>query len=151
MRPTAIIKTLLTPLLAALLAAAPLGLHAEDTVQSLRGADVQAPDAETVTPKLIVDRAPVKRNYAQQPPVIPHEVDDYKITNTSNRCLDCHSWSDAEEGGPTKVSRTHFKDQSSTDDANLSQRRHFCIQCHVPQTDAKPVVENSFMPATALK
>ena len=158
MKPTAriILKAFLTPLLAWLLMVAPLSLHAalnDDTakIQSLRGTDVQAPDAETVIPKLIVDREPVKRNFDQQPPLIPHEVEDYKITNNFNKCLQCHSWMDAEEGGPTKVSRTHFKDKSSTDDSNLSARRYYCKLCHIPQTDAKPLVENTYKPANALK
>ena len=145
-----IIQKLLTPLLACLLLVAPV--HATEgvaQVQSLRGTDVQASDPETVPFKLIVDREPVKRNYEKQPPVIPHEVENYKITQSFNKCLECHSWTDAEEGGPTKVSRTHFKDSSSTDDANLSKRRYFCVLCHVPQTDAKPLVENSFKPAKA--
>ena len=98
---------------------------------------------------MIGDREPVKRNFDQQPPLIPHEVEDYKITKTANKCLQCHSWMDAEEDGPTKVSQTHFKDRSSTDDANLSTRRWFCVQCHIPQTDAKPLVENSYKSAKA--
>lgn len=156
MKPTAriIIKTLLTPMLAGLLAAGSLVGCAALTenmakVQSLRGTDVQTPDADTVLPKLVVDREPVKRNYAQQPPLIPHEVEDYKISNNFNKCLQCHSWMDTEEGGPTKVSRTHFKDNNSTDDSNLSARRYYCKLCHVPQTDAKPLVENSYKPAQA--
>ncbi|BAN97353.1 hypothetical protein E05_25870 [Plautia stali symbiont] len=31
--------------------------------------------------------------------------------------------------------------------STVSPRRYFCLQCHVPQTDAKPVVENTFKPA----
>jgi cytochrome c-type protein NapB len=35
--------------------------------------------------------------------------------------------------------------------ANVSARRYFCVQCHVPQTNAKPLVENTFQPVEALK
>jgi len=149
----AIIRNLRTILLAGLLAAAPFNLHAategEARVQSLRGADVQALDPDTAVFTLIMDREPVKRNFDKQPPLVPHPVEDYKITLTANKCLECHSWTDAEEDGPTKFSRTHFKDSSSTDDANLSKRRYFCVQCHVAQTDAKPLVENSYKPPKA--
>ena len=29
--------------------------------------------------------------------------------------------------------------------ADVSPRRYFCTQCHVPQADAKPLVGNSFV------
>ena len=147
-----ITKKMLRPLFIILLVAASLAGCAALTekvanVQSLRGIDVPTLDAETVLPKTITNREPVKRNYDQQPPLIPHDVADHKITKTSNECLFCHTWKDADENSPTKVSRTHFKDYSSTDDANLSSRRWFCVQCHVSQTDAKPLVGNSYKPA----
>ena len=34
--------------------------------------------------------------------------------------------------------------------ANVSARRYFCTQCHVPQADAQPLVENTFKPVTAI-
>ncbi len=141
-----IIQNLLTVLFVCLV----VPVHASEStvqLQTLRGVGVQSADPETVPSKLVVDREPVKRNYDKQPPLIPHEVENYKINQTFNKCLECHSWTDAEEGGPTKVSRTHFKDSSSTDDTNLSKRRYYCMLCHVPQTDAKPLVENYFKPA----
>ena len=29
--------------------------------------------------------------------------------------------------------------------ADVSPRRYFCTQCHVEQTDAQPLVENTFV------
>jgi nitrate reductase (cytochrome), electron transfer subunit len=96
------------------------------------------------------DRTPISRDFVQQPPLIPHTVKGYNITKNFNKCLDCHSWSRYEETGATKVSLTHFKDRDGKELANISPRRYFCTQCHVPQTDSKPLVGNTFKRAEAL-
>ena len=97
------------------------------------------------------DRPPIPRDFVQQPPLIPHSVKGYNITKNFNKCLDCHAWSRYEETGATKVSVTHFKDRDGKELANISPRRYFCTQCHVPQTDAKPLVENTFRRARGLQ
>ena len=43
------------------------------------------------------------------------------------------------------VSVTHFMDRDNNFLAELSPRRYFCTQCHVPQLDAKLLVENDFV------
>lgn len=157
MKPTArIIQTLLTALLASLLAAAPLVSHAATSetvakIQPLRGSDVMAADAEPDMFRQERDRGVIERNFAKQPPLIPHVVENYKITKNFNKCLDCHSWSRYKETGATKVSITHFKDRNGTELTNISARRYFCVQCHIPQTDAKPLVGNIYKPANASK
>ena len=93
----------------------------------------------------------MQRDFVQQPPLIPHAVQNYAITKNFNKCMDCHSWSRYKETGATKISLTHFKDRDGTEHANISTRRYFCLQCHVPQSDAKPLVENTFKPANALQ
>ena len=55
------------------------------------------------------------------------------------------------ESGATKVSLTHFKDRDGGELSNISPRRFFCMQCHVPQTDAKPLVTNTFQRAEGLR
>lgn len=145
---------LLTPLLTGVLALAPLALHAatsESTakVQSLRGSDVEAPDGESNTYRSVPDQGTIERNFVQQPPIIPHSVQGYNITRNFNKCMDCHSWSRYKETGATKVGLSHFKDRDGTEHANISTRRYFCLQCHVPQFDAKPLVENTYKPTKA--
>lgn len=120
-------------------------------LQSLRGADVAAPESESELFKNEKDRPPIARDFVQQPPLIPHAVKGYNITANFNKCLDCHSWSRYKETGATKISLTHFKDRDGKELANISPRRYFCEQCHVPQTDAKPLVANTFKPAEGLK
>lgn len=120
--------------------------------KSLRGN--VALDEETAAPELKgfqKDHAPDARNYVQQPPTIPHAIERYKITKNHNKCMDCHSWQRYRESGATKVSLTHFKDRAGTDLAKVSPLRYFCNQCHVPQHDAKPLVDNTFAPVEAVK
>jgi cytochrome c-type protein NapB len=121
------------------------------TVQSLRGADVAgvepAPGGFRVGP----DGPPIPRDYVQQPPLIPHKVDGYEVSLNFNKCMDCHAWSRYEEHKATKVSLTHFKDRDGGELSNISPRRYFCLQCHVPQTDAKPLVGNTFRRAEGLR
>jgi len=97
------------------------------------------------------DRDPLPRDFIQQPPLIPHTVKGYNITQNFNKCMDCHAWSRAKETKATKVSLTHFKTREGTELSNISPRRYFCMQCHVPQFDAKPLVENTYKPAPAMR
>ena len=42
------------------------------------------------------------------------------------------------------VSVTHYMDRDDQFLAEVSSRRYFCLQCHVVQTDAEPLVANGF-------
>jgi cytochrome c-type protein NapB len=42
------------------------------------------------------------------------------------------------------ISVTHYADREGQVLADVSPRRYFCTQCHVTQTDAQPMVENTF-------
>ncbi len=121
-------------------------------LKSLRGAEIQAPETEYADPfKVMKDSAPIERDYVQQPPLIPHKTDGYNITMKYNKCMDCHSWTRYKETGATKVSLTHFKTRDGQELSNISPRRYFCQQCHVPQVDAKPLVANKFKPAEGIR
>lgn len=121
------------------------------TVESLRGVDVAAPEPDPTAFRLRPDGPPLARDYVQQPPLIPHKVEGYEISLNFNKCMDCHSWSRYEEFNATKVSLTHFKDRDGGELSNISPRRYFCLQCHVPQMDAKALVENKFTRAEGLR
>lgn len=84
------------------------------------------------------------RNYPEQPPVIPHAIRDYQVDKNFNRCLDCHSRESAVRAGAPMVSITHFMDRHFQVRAEVTPGRYFCTQCHVPQTDAEPLVESDF-------
>ena len=121
------------------------------TVQSLRGADVAAPEPDPTAFRLRPDSPPISRDYVQQPPLIPHKVEGYEVSLNFNKCMDCHSWSRYEEFNATKVSLTHFKDRDGGELSNISPRRYFCLQCHVAQMDTKALVENKFKRAEGLR
>ncbi len=120
-------------------------------LQSLRGAEINASDPEGDGTRQGRDQPPLPRDFVQQPPLIPHTIKGYNITKNFNKCLDCHAWARAKESGATKISGTHFKDRDGQELSSLSPRRYFCSQCHVPQSDAKPLVGNTFKPGTGMR
>ena len=135
-----------------LLAAAAVSTQVNSAgIESLRGSaeldqDSKAPELK----KYAKDGEPIARDYVQQPPLVPHQIDRYTVNLKSNKCLSCHSWKNYREAGATKISQTHFEDRDANVLANISARRYFCTQCHVPQVNAPPLVENKFEPITAI-
>jgi cytochrome c-type protein NapB len=85
-----------------------------------------------------------ERAYPMQPPTIPHSIDGYQVDLNSNRCMLCHARSTAAQFQAVPVSVTHYMDRDDQFLAEVSPRRYFCVQCHVVQTDAKPLVANGF-------
>jgi cytochrome c-type protein NapB len=121
-------------------------------LRSLRGAAVDEEDSAAPDVKRYYkDNLPFARDYLLQPPLIPHQIEGYTISINHNKCLSCHSWANYKEKGATKISQTHFENRDGTVLANVSARRYFCTQCHVPQVDARPLVDNTFIPVDALK
>lgn len=120
-------------------------------ITSLRGSSELDANSSAPEPKPYPkDGEPIAREYVQQPPMVPHKVDRYVINLKSNKCMSCHSWTNYREAGATKISQTHFEDRDKHVLANVSARRYFCNQCHVPQANAEPLVENAFEPITAI-
>ena len=120
-------------------------------IESLRGAaDLETNSKAPELKKYAKDGEPIARDYVQQPPLIPHKVKGYKVNLKSNKCLSCHSWKNYREAGATKISQTHFEDRDEQVLANVSARRYFCNQCHVPQVNAPALIANVFKPVTAI-
>ncbi|MBK9217777.1 MAG: nitrate reductase cytochrome c-type subunit [Uliginosibacterium sp.] len=120
-------------------------------LQTLRGVEINGPEAASDNFRNERDQPPLPRDFVQQPPLIPHTVKGYNITRNFNKCMDCHAWNRTKDTGATKVSVTHFKTATGTELSNISPRRYFCTQCHVSQTDAKPLVANKFQPAAGMR
>ena len=121
------------------------------TLKTLRGADITASDPAGDGTRYAPDRSPLPRDFVQQPPLIPHTIEGYIVSKEFNKCMDCHAWSRASEVKATKISITHFKSREGAEMSSVSPNRYFCNQCHVSQTDAKPLVENTFKPGAGLR
>ena len=97
---------------------------AADGANSMRGSDVaapdQAPEVKAYAGKRPGTEAPVARTFSTQPPVIPHAVEAPKIGDS------------------------HFLDREGKKHAEATGGRYNCVQCHVPQVDAPPLVDNTF-------
>ncbi|GAA3531535.1 nitrate reductase cytochrome c-type subunit [Zobellella aerophila] len=122
------------------------------TMKSLRGALSldQDPAPERIRDPL-KDQDIQDRQYMHQPPLIPHQVRGYEVDLKVNRCLSCHGWKNAASRNAPRVSVTHFEPRDGLTLSDISPRRYFCMQCHVPQTGAKPLVENTFTPVESLR
>lgn len=132
--------------LAFLFCASGLVLAADESlIDSMRG---NVPINEEATPPRIAEteNADIKRmrNYPMQPPTIPHKIDNYQLDLNVNKCLSCHARSRTYETQAPMISVTHYLDRDNQFLAEVSPRRYFCLQCHVVQTTAKPLVANSF-------
>lgn len=109
----------------------------------------------------------IKRAYQDAPPMIPHDVRDFlPVTRTNNACVGCHAPDIAPAMGATPIPPSHFLDmrprhkcdgikfkktidnmKNETDVkrlTHLSQSRFNCTQCHAPQSQGNPSVENLF-------
>ena len=124
---------------------------AEEPIANLRGATQasEQPEAPAMTQLDDSDQRRA-RNYPEQPPTIPHDIDGYRVDLNSNKCLSCHARSRTEESGAPMVSITHFMDGDGQFRAAVTPRRYFCTQCHVPQHLVKPLIDNEFVDIDSL-
>jgi cytochrome c-type protein NapB len=91
--------------------------------------------------------ARTERAYRQQPPLIPHAIDKYEIDLKVNQCLRCHDWPRNVRENAPKISETHYVDREGVRLDKIASTRWFCNQCHVPQMETKPLVDNLFRSA----
>jgi nitrate reductase (cytochrome), electron transfer subunit len=127
------------------------GLGGNGGLDSLRGSQDLSEDSKAPAFKRWQqDQRPIQRSYLQQPPLIPHSTEGYRINLRQNKCLSCHSWRRYKDSGATKISLTHFRSRFGTELADVSPLRYFCTQCHASQRDARPLVDNTFKPVEAM-
>ena len=141
--------TILLAILGLILSQPALAQQGPSGVQTLRGADAaasdQAPPERHYTGKFPGSQKPVARTFSTQPPVIPHAIEGFDaVTLQSNPCLSCHGPENYKNVKAPKMADSHFKDRDGKMLAEVSAARHQCTACHVPQADAKPLVENTF-------
>ena len=92
--------------------------------------------------------------FQEMPPMIPHLISDFlPIKASENACLDCHELPDEigkplTAGDPVPLPSSPYKDLRSAPDKmaeEVERARWVCVQCHAPQTDAKPLVVNTYV------
>lgn len=97
----------------------------------------------------------IERAFTNAPPMIPHDVEGMlPITIKNNQCLSCHDRANAETmkasmPNLTSIPASHYKDLRAEDQKDLSKlagARFNCSQCHAPQSETKPLVNNEFSP-----
>jgi len=89
--------------------------------------------------------------YSTVPPLIPHTVEKYlPITTEENGCTECHDRKDKigktehQSGKKIPMPESHYGGfHGKGDKEEISGSRYTCTQCHVPQSGAKPLVENT--------
>ena len=135
-------KTYLAIGIAAMFAAS-AGLAGAAEVKSLRGDLPLEAGAKMFSKKRVATvTGGRKRAWKLQPPTIPHKINKERIALDENSCFRCHAPDTYKAEKAPMISKTHFKDPNAPKD--LVMKRWFCYQCHVPQVDAKPLVENTF-------
>jgi nitrate reductase (cytochrome), electron transfer subunit len=103
--------------------------------------------AEPAVPPLspdVADNELRPRSSHEQPPVIPHPVRDYRIDASINECLSCHGRTRTAQFPAAPISIAHYVDRSGRVSDSLAPGRYFCTQCHVPQTEASPLIDNRY-------
>lgn len=113
----------------------------DETLKSLRKNPIDGPEDAPVDGDWKTKDTKVSRTFIHQPPVIPHDIKGFTVKVGQNDCLGCHG---IEGSGAPKPFKTHYKDRDGKVTETISSRWHFCIQCHVGQADAPPLVENIF-------
>jgi cytochrome c-type protein NapB len=134
-----------TVVLCSLLAVTAMTATADDNIATLRGGAIADEAQPPRISRTIDSDVKPRRNYPMQPPTIPHKIDGYQVDLNVNRCMACHSRRNTQESQATMISVTHYMDRDGNFLAENSPRRYFCQQCHVTQTDAKPLVANDFV------
>ena len=121
----------------------------EEGVRTLRGADVAERD-EAPQEKLQLGKKPglqknVARTFTGQPPIIPHAMTNFdELTLGENQCLSCHDEANYKKKKAPKVGKNHFETKDGKVTKTFNQAQYFCTQCHAPQFDVPPLVENTF-------
>jgi cytochrome c-type protein NapB len=132
-------------ILAGVLIATTVSAQQPRLTDAMRGS---TPLAEETRPPVLqnVENKDLRRTraYTMQPPTIPHKIDGYQLDKNANRCLFCHNRNRTEETQAIPLGITHYMDRDGNVRATISARRYFCTQCHVTQTETKPLVDNTF-------
>ncbi len=137
-------KVTLTTMLAAAVISQ-YAITAQADISSLRGSNnLDAPAKEIAKKKQIKKQGGFDRAWKLQPPSIPHTIEKDRISLKENTCMKCHSKANFTKEKAPEIGESHYVARDGTMLKDPSARRYFCNQCHTPQVDAAPLVENTF-------
>jgi len=127
-----------------------IAVGADEAVMSLRAQSLEVQDPAEKLKNFPKENLNQPLSYIQQPPLIPHHIRGYEVDRKTNKCLTCHSFKNYKRYDATKISVTHFLDRDQKALSDVAPRRYFCLQCHVPQVQDKPLIGNTFEATGAL-
>ena len=141
----------------ATLLASIIGCASTSAPTPMRGADVTAPDRAPEV-KVYGEKVPgvgqpnlITRTFVGQPPMVPHTVEQYvPLTMEENACLECHITDELRGQKVPKIGLSHFSKTAKKKDGSpaVEMNRYQCDSCHVPQVNAKPLVDSRFVGVT---
>lgn len=111
------------------------------------------PIVPTTTQKDPGENSKLGSYFDAAPPLISHQIEDFlPITLAENLCQDCHDdpstiGEEIGEDEPTPMPQSHYTDlRRSPDEVSATPigARYVCTQCHAPQSDAAPLVANTY-------
>ena len=118
-------------------------ISANAELQSLRGGYALDKDSQMFEKKKqMKQKGGFDRYFKKQPPLIPHSIEKDRITLKGNTCMKCHSKEHHEKEKAPAIGESHYLDRDGNKLAKPSARRWFCNQCHIPQVQADPLVQN---------
>jgi cytochrome c-type protein NapB len=105
----------------------------------------------------------MERAFENAPPMIPHSTEGLiPITKDKHMCISCHMPEIAVVMKSTPIPPSHMTDYRPDVNVNsdgkitkpnvvqkdlggkLDMSRYMCTQCHVPQADISPAIQNNF-------
>lgn len=107
--------------------------YAQSLESSLRDTDLLDQPA---IPELMEQEQSANRRVRTIPykaPTIPHSILGFRIAKDFNQCLVCHAPNVAPMMKAPAVAVSHYQNRDGDYMSNISARRYFCTQCHVPQ------------------
>ncbi len=141
----------------ATLVASIIGCASTSGLAPMRGAEVTAPDRAPEV-KAYAGKVPgvgqpnlISRTFVGQPPMVPHTVEQYvPLTMDENACMECHQTEEIRGQKIPQIGTSHFSPtvKTKTGKPALEMSRFQCDSCHVPQVDAKELVDSKFVGVT---
>lgn len=141
----------------ATLIASVIGCASTTGPSPMRGADVTAPDRAPQI-KQYAEKVPgvgqpqlIARTFVGQPPMVPHTVEKYvPLTMEENACMECHQTAEIRGQKIPQIGESHFSKTAKNKAGKpaLEMSRFQCDTCHVPQVDAKELVDSKFVGVT---